>query len=264
MKILFTILGLAIVIGLIAYLMKTDTAIQTESPTATSTEQRNAAKVSSVTLAENDTGNTITIAHATLTQPGYVVIYRTDAQGKVTIAGNTKLLAAGSYETMTVSINPRTADKETFAAIVHADNGDGTFSPKDDQPLSENQHFAMDVDVIGLPRAEEDARLLTRIEAYLNAQVEVKPLEVTVHGANYKFTPNIITAKEGQKVKVTFVSDGGLHDFTLDEFNVKTKQLQSGGSETVEFTADKKGTFKYYCSVGNHRAMGMEGTLTVE
>ena len=89
-------------------------------------------------------------------------------------------------------------------------------------------------------------------------------LAVTVHGTNYKFTPSAITAKQGQKVRVTFVSDGGLHDFVLDDFNVRTKQLQAGGTETVAFTADKKGSFKYYCSVGNHRAMGMEGTLTVE
>ena len=89
-------------------------------------------------------------------------------------------------------------------------------------------------------------------------------LAVTVHGASYKFTPNAITAKQGQTVRVTFVSDGGLHDFVLDDFNVKTKQLQSDGTETVEFVADKKGAFTYYCSVGNHRAMGMEGTLTVE
>ena len=97
-------------------------------------------------------------------------------------------------------------------------------------------------------------------------------LEVTVHGANYKFDPVMITAKEGQVVRLTFISDGGLHDFTLDEFaGAKTKQLQGGkgdakiyNMQTIEFTATKKGTFTYYCSVGNHRAMGMEGTLVVE
>jgi plastocyanin len=28
--------------------------------------------------------------------------------------------------------------------------------------------------------------------------------------------------------------------------------------------ADKKGTFEYYCSVGQHRALGMKGKLVVE
>lgn len=89
-------------------------------------------------------------------------------------------------------------------------------------------------------------------------------VEVAVTGENYTFTPKTITVKEGQKVRVTFTSKSGLHDFVLDEFNAKTKRLQSGSGETIEFTATKKGTFTYYCSVGNHRAMGMEGTLTVE
>ena len=90
-------------------------------------------------------------------------------------------------------------------------------------------------------------------------------LAVTVRGANYKFLPNTLTAKQGQTVHVTFVSDSGVHNFVIDEIpGAQTKQLQSGQSEIVEFVADKKGSFKYYCSVGNHRAMGMEGTLIVE
>ena len=69
----------------------------------------------------------------------------------------------------------------------------------------------------------------------------------------------------GQAVLVTFTSDSGLHDFVIDEIKgAKTAQLQGGKSETIEFVADKKGSFKYYCSVGNHRAMGMEGTFVVE
>jgi uncharacterized cupredoxin-like copper-binding protein len=32
----------------------------------------------------------------------------------------------------------------------------------------------------------------------------------------------------------------------------------------VQFVADKTGTFEFYCSVGNHRQMGMVGTLVVQ
>ena len=86
----------------------------------------------------------------------------------------------------------------------------------------------------------------------------------TVSGQNFSFTPNTLTVNKGDKVKITFQNTGGFHDFRIDEFNVKTAQLGSGKSETVEFTADKTGTFEYYCSVGNHRAMGMTGKLTVK
>lgn len=88
--------------------------------------------------------------------------------------------------------------------------------------------------------------------------------EFTVTGANYKFDPKTITVKKGDKVKITLKSTGGFHNFIIDELNVKTPIVETGKSVTVEFTADKIGKFEYYCSVGNHRAMGMVGTLTVE
>ena len=86
----------------------------------------------------------------------------------------------------------------------------------------------------------------------------------TVEGKNFAFNPSTITVKKGDKVKITFTSVGGFHDFVIDEFNVSTKQLSTGQTETVEFTADKAGTYEYYCSVGNHRAMGMVGKLIVQ
>lgn len=89
--------------------------------------------------------------------------------------------------------------------------------------------------------------------------------EVTlaVGAKNFSFSPSTLTLKKGQKVKLVFTSSGGFHDFTVDELNVKTKRVDSGASDTVEFTPTKTGTFEFYCSVGNHRAMGMKGTLTV-
>jgi nitrosocyanin len=85
----------------------------------------------------------------------------------------------------------------------------------------------------------------------------------TVTGSNFKFAPTTLSVKKGDTVKITFVNSSGFHDFRIDEFKVATKQIKSGSQETVSFVADKAGTFEYYCSVGNHRAMGMKGTLTV-
>ena len=86
----------------------------------------------------------------------------------------------------------------------------------------------------------------------------------TVEAKNYSFIPATITVKKGDKVKITLTGAEGLHDFKIDEFNVATKRITGGQTDSVEFTADKTGTFEYYCSVGNHRAMGMVGKITVE
>lgn len=86
----------------------------------------------------------------------------------------------------------------------------------------------------------------------------------TVEGSSFKFVPNIIKVKKGDTVTVTFKNVGGTHDFVIDEYDVKTNQIGDGEEEDVEFVADKIGTFEFYCSVGNHRQMGMTGKLVVE
>ncbi|HRH23059.1 MAG TPA: plastocyanin/azurin family copper-binding protein [Candidatus Magasanikbacteria bacterium] len=89
-------------------------------------------------------------------------------------------------------------------------------------------------------------------------------VDVTVVGTNMVFDVKEIKVKKGDKVRVTFKNAEGFHDWVLDEFDVKTKQIGAGQEEVVEFTADKTGTFEYYCSVGKHRQMGMKGNLIVE
>lgn len=91
---------------------------------------------------------------------------------------------------------------------------------------------------------------------------EVKTFEVD--GKPFEFSVKEMRVKMGDRVKVTFTNKEGFHDFVIDEFDARTKQIQAGGSDTVEFTADRPGTFEYYCSVGNHRGMGMKGNLIVE
>ena len=87
--------------------------------------------------------------------------------------------------------------------------------------------------------------------------------EFTIAARNFSFTPAEISVKKGDKVRVVLNSIDGWHDFVLDEFNARTSQINTGESATVEFVADQTGTFEYYCSVGQHRAMGMVGKLIV-
>ncbi len=88
--------------------------------------------------------------------------------------------------------------------------------------------------------------------------------QISIRGGSFYFKPNEIRAKVGTKVSIIFTNDEGTHNFVIDEFNVKSQTIKGGAMTTVEFTPDKTGTFEFYCSVGNHRAMGMKGTLIVE
>lgn len=86
----------------------------------------------------------------------------------------------------------------------------------------------------------------------------------TLEAKNFRFTPDKIKVKKGDRVKVVLNVVDMQHDFVVDELNVRTKVGKAGETVEVEFTADRAGEFEFYCSVGNHRALGMVGTLIVE
>ncbi|MBI2607853.1 MAG: cupredoxin domain-containing protein [Candidatus Doudnabacteria bacterium] len=88
--------------------------------------------------------------------------------------------------------------------------------------------------------------------------------EFALVGTPFQFSVKEIRVSKGDTVRVNFENGQGTHDWTIDEFNAKTPVIQAGEKATVEFVADKTGQFEYYCSVGNHRALGMVGKLIVE
>lgn len=98
----------------------------------------------------------------------------------------------------------------------------------------------------------------------INTKVQSAVKEFQVDGNNFSFSLKEIKVKNGDKVRIVFNNIEGFHDLIIDEFSVNTGQIKANESRTVEFTADKSGTFEYYCSVGQHRANGMFGKLIVE
>lgn len=80
----------------------------------------------------------------------------------------------------------------------------------------------------------------------------------------FEFSMKEIKVKKGDTVRILFANTEGTHDWVIDQFKARTPVIQAGKTATVEFVADKSGTFEYYCSVANHRQMGMKGNLVVE
>ena len=87
---------------------------------------------------------------------------------------------------------------------------------------------------------------------------------ISIEGGNFYFEPNEIKVKKGEPVSITFSSQEGMHNFVIDEFAVVADTIDAGKTTTVTFTPDQIGEFEFYCSVGNHRQLGMKGTLIVE
>lgn len=87
---------------------------------------------------------------------------------------------------------------------------------------------------------------------------------IDLTATNFSFSREEINVQLGQVVAINFTSQTGSHDFTLDEFDVKSDVTSPGETTTIVFVADEVGTFSFYCSIDNHRELGMEGTFMVE
>ncbi len=76
------------------------------------------------------------------------------------------------------------------------------------------------------------------------------------------FSLKEITVNKGDIVRIKVTNIKGTHDFVIDEYGIK-KITPLNEEVIVEFTADKAGSFEYYCSVTGHRQKGQWGTLRV-
>jgi plastocyanin len=124
--------------------------------------------------------------------------------------------------------------------------------------------------------SDEELNQLESGEVYVNIHSEKYPngevsgylisesLEVNVEMqvGNYFFAPDAITVSPGQKVTIMFSDVEGGHTFVIDELGLEVS-VTGGGSVTF-FAPETTGEYAYYCNVGSHRSMGMEGILKVE
>jgi len=88
--------------------------------------------------------------------------------------------------------------------------------------------------------------------------------EIQMTARKYEFTPNVITVKKGELVKLIITALDRDHGFKLKEYGIDQK-LVKGAPTTIEFTADKAGSFEFKCS--NFCGFGhgkMKGKLVVE
>jgi len=67
----------------------------------------------------------------------------------------------------------------------------------------------------------------------------------------HRWNPNTIVVNKGDTVVLKVTNPrGNYHSFSIPEFGVSTSMLDPrGGTETVEFVADKTGTFTFSCEV---------------
>lgn len=103
------------------------------------------------------------------------------------------------------------------------------------------------------------------VEQYRRSQFYTAELTVRApeHGNWY---PRKITVPLGEQVRLYMRNvDTVSHGFALPDFGVAVPEIRAGVVEVVQFTADKKGTFPFMCTIWcSDRHMEMTGELVVE
>lgn len=122
----------------------------------------------------------------------------------------------------------------------------------DEMIVDDSNNGAMLEDDDGMMEGDENGAMMNDSESKA----------ITMEVGNFFFDPDTMTASPGETIKITFSEVNGFHTFVLDDINFKDKVVEGN---TISFTApDKPGTYAFYCDIGNHQALGMEGVLTVK
>ena len=78
------------------------------------------------------------------------------------------------------------------------------------------------------------------------------------------YTPDQITVKKGEKVRLILRSEDVPHGFAIDELDIAT-EVSPGPPKVIEFIPDRAGKFEFYCVVRCGRDhLKMRGTLIVQ
>ena len=106
--------------------------------------------------------------------------------------------------------------------------------------------------------------------------------EITVVSNEWGFEPEAIILQLGEEISLTLENEGGiLHNFKVDGLQVDViEEISTGGfsgdddelfvgagSDDVgllRFVPLEAGEYEFYCTIGSHRQLGMEGRLTVQ
>lgn len=110
--------------------------------------------------------------------------------------------------------------------------------------------------VVGLPAA------VFGYDSFLRSSFDGRVIDLT--GADGSWSRDVIRIKQGERVRVRLTSSDVVHGFALKAYGFMEDEVYPGRVKTIEFVADKAGTFTFTCTVichVNHRHM--EGLLTV-
>lgn len=89
--------------------------------------------------------------------------------------------------------------------------------------------------------------------------------EIVVTVSEFYFSPESLNISKGEKVRIWIVNDGSTaHNLHLPDMNLDSGNVAPGNKGYVDFVSDRVGSYNFYCGVGGHKDLGMNGNIIVK
>ncbi len=209
-------------------------------------------------LTEN---NQVTIKEASIGQDGWIAVHAKENGQLGDIIGYTSL-SAGKDTKIKITVD-RNKVTPSLVAMLHYDRDPkGSFeSPGADGPVIRDQQVIMQEFTI-LNQGEVSKKAVLTNDGpttYLGVRKEF-----TVTAKQWSFTPAVIKVKKGDTIVLKLKSTDVTHGIFIPDFKIN-ETMEPGVMKTIEFEADKTGTFTYSCNIpcgAGHKAMS--GKIIIE
>jgi len=91
---------------------------------------------------------------------------------------------------------------------------------------------------------------------------------VTISGGpGIEYNTSEVNVEAGETVRFVYNHEGGRHDLLLEENGERVAGTEvlttEGDTDSFTYTFEEDGIYQFYCSVGTHRASGMEGDVVL-
>ena len=99
------------------------------------------------------------------------------------------------------------------------------------------------------------------------AQASVDRTVTISGGPGVTYNTSEVDVEAGETVRFVYTHEGGRHDLVLEENGQRVTGTEvlttEGATDSFTHTFEEGGSYQFYCSVGTHRAQGMEGDIVL-
>lgn len=115
----------------------------------------------------------------------------------------------------------------------------------------------------GVPLQDVPNRFWTDVSTAAEFQQQPRIRMFTIKARHYAFDPARIEVNRGDIVKLTLIAEDVPHAFVILEYRI-CKRVTPKRPVSLEFLADKAGTFVYFCNLtADEKCREMRGELIV-